>query len=182
MEEQLEILMVGAGGQGLGLVGVILAQYFVEEEDKNVVETEAYAISMRGGHSRSDVLASSGEINDLKATEPDILLAMSQEAADLFIPKVKETGNIFLDSTHVRTIPETKARVFFLPFTEEARSLGREMTANVVALGAIASISPVISRQSLENTLEKRFSSTQREMNLQAFGRGYELGEKLRQG
>ena len=178
MEELFEIILAGSGGQGLGLVGVILAQYFVEEEGKNVLETEAYAISIRGGHSRSNLLVSNAEINDLKVTEPDILLAMSQEAADLFIPQVKEAGNIFLDSTYVKTIPETKARVSSFPFTEEARSLGREMIANVVALGAIAAISPVISGQLLENTLEKRFSPLQREMNLQAFAKGYELGRK----
>ena len=93
MEEVYEILLAGSGGQGLGLAGVILAQSSAEEEGKNVVETEAYGISMRGGHSRSEVLTSTGEINDLRVTEPDILLAMSQEAADLFVPKVKETGS-----------------------------------------------------------------------------------------
>lgn len=182
MEEQFEILLAGSGGQGLGLVGVMLSQYFVEEEDKNVVETEAYAISMRGGHSRADVLVSTSEINDLKVQEPDILLAMSQESADFFIPKVKETGSIFLDSTNVKAIPETRARVFSFPFTEEARGLGSEVVANVIALGAMAAISPIISRQSLENTLKKRLGSPQMEANLQAFTKGYELGEKINRG
>ncbi len=182
MGEQYEILLAGSGGQGLGLAGVILAQSFAEEEGKNVVETESYGISMRGGHSRSEVLVSTGEINDLKVTEPDILLAMSQDAADLFTPKVKKNGSVFLDSTYVRTIPETEAKVFSLPFTEEARRLGREAVANVITLGTIASISTVISKESLEKTLKKRFSSPQQEMNLQALERGYKLGEKQERG
>ena len=177
MENGYEILLAGTGGQGLGLAGVILAQCFAEEEGKNVVETEAYAISMRGGFSRSEILVSEGEINDLKVTEPDILLAMSQAAADFFIPKVKESGSILLDSAYVKDIPETRAKVFLLPFTEEARSLGRETVANVIALGAIAYISSVTSRGSLENTLKKRFSSPAREMNLQALDKGYKLGK-----
>jgi 2-oxoglutarate ferredoxin oxidoreductase subunit gamma len=118
-----------------------------------------------------------GELNDLNVTEPDILLALSQEAADLFIPKVKKSGVILLDSANVRDIPKTEARVFPLPFTEEAMSLGRATVANVIALGAIASISSVISRESLENTLKKTFSSPAREMNLQALDKGYELGK-----
>ena len=178
MEEPLEILLAGTGGQGLGLAGVLLARSFAEEEGKNVVESEAYGISMRGGLSRSEVLVSAGEINDLKVTEPDILLAMSQEAADSFIPKVKESGSIFLDSTCVSDIPETEARIFAFPFTEEARSLGSEAIGNVIALGAIASISSVISRGSLENTLKKTFGSPAREMNLQALDKGYKLGKK----
>jgi len=177
VEGGYEILLAGTGGQGLGLAGVILARSFAEEEGKNVVETEAYGISMRGGHSRSEVLVSSGEINDLKVTEPDILLAMSQEAADLFIPKAKKGGAVLLDSTYVRDISKTEARVFLIPFTEEARSLGSETVANVIALGAIASISSVINKESLENTLKKRFGPPQKEMNLQALDKGYELGE-----
>ncbi|MBA7565890.1 hypothetical protein ES708_07576 [subsurface metagenome] len=49
MVGQLEILLAGSGGQGLGLAGIILARSFAEEEGKNVVEAEAYGISMRGG-------------------------------------------------------------------------------------------------------------------------------------
>jgi len=177
MEEGYEILLAGTGGQGLGLAGVILARAFAEEEGKNVVETEAYGISMRGGLSRSEVLVSTGEINDLKVTEADILLAMSQEAADFFIPKVKESGVVLIDSTYVKGIPKTKARVFPFPFTEEARSSGTESVANTVALGAIASISSALSRKSLENTLKKTFGSPMREMNLQALDKGYKLGE-----
>ena len=176
------MLLAGSGGQGLGLAGVILARSFAEEEGKNVVESEAYGISMRGGLSRSEILVSSGEIDDLRVTAPDILLVMSQAAADAFIPKVKEGGSIFLDSTYVRDVPKTGAKFFALPFTEEARTLGNEAIANVVALGATASISPVISKRSLENTLRKAFDSPARELNLQALDRGYELGGKQKQG
>jgi len=177
VEGLLEILLAGSGGQGLGLAGVILARSFVEEEGRNVVQTEAYGISMRGGLSRSEVLVSTGEINDVRVTKPDILLAMSQEAVDFYTPEVKESGSIFLDSTYVTDIPETKAKIFPISFTEEARNLGREAVANVIALGAIASISSVISRESLEKTLKKTFSSPAREMNLQALDKGYKLGE-----
>jgi 2-oxoglutarate ferredoxin oxidoreductase subunit gamma len=179
MEDGYEIVLAGTGGQGLGLAGVLLAQSFAEEEGKNVVETEAYAISMRGGFSRSEILVSTGEINDVRVTEPDILLVMSQAAADTFVPKAKKSGVVLIDSTYVEDIPETEAKVFSLPFTEEAKSLGREAIANVIALGAIASISSAIfSRKSLENTLKKRFGSPMREMNLQALDKGYKLGER----
>ena len=179
--ELLEILLAGSGGQGLGLAGVILARSFAEEEGKNVVETEAYGISMRGGHSRSEVIMGTGEINDLSVTEPDILLALSQEAADLFTPKVKKSGIILLDSAYVKDIPKTEAKVFPLPFAEEAMSLGRETVANVIALGAIAAMTSILSRASLENTLRKRFGSPQREQNLMALARGYELVGKQKE-
>lgn len=182
MEERHEIILAGSGGQGLGLAGVILAQSFAEEEGKNVVETEAYGISMRGGHSRSEVIMDTGEINDLSVTEPDILLALSQEAADLFIPKVKKSGVILLDSAYVKDVPKTEAKVFPLPFTEEAVSLGRANVANVIALGTIAAMTSVLAKTSLENTLNKRFGSKQRELNLKAVAKGYELARKQKEG
>lgn len=178
MDEVYEIILAGSGGQGLGLAGVILARSFVEEEGGNVVETEAYGISMRGGHSRSEILVSTGEINDLSVIEPDILVAMSQEAANIFVPKVKDNGYIMLDSGFVMDIPKTKADVLFVPFTEQARNLGIIAAANVIALGAIASVSRIISLKSLENTLRKSFNSPQKEKNLEALVMGYNLGKK----
>jgi 2-oxoglutarate ferredoxin oxidoreductase subunit gamma len=175
VEERCEILLAGSGGQGLGLAGVILAQALAEEEGKNVVETEAYGISMRGGHSRSEVIMSTGEINELSVTEPDILLALSQEAAELFIHKVKKGGVILLDPAYVKDIPKTEARVLPLAFTEEATNLGRATMANVIALGAIAAVTSILSKVSLENTLGKKFGPPQREQNLRALARGYEL-------
>jgi len=176
MKEAREILLGGSGGQGLGLAGVILAQALSEEEGKNVVETEAYGISMRGGMSRAEVLVSSEEINEIKVTEPDVLLAMSQPVADLYIPKTKKEGIILVDSAFVRDVPHTEAKIFFLPLTQEAKGLGLEAAANIVALGSIISISGILSKESLENTLRKKFSSSVIGINLKALEKGYEMG------
>ncbi|MBW1717400.1 MAG: 2-oxoacid:acceptor oxidoreductase family protein [Deltaproteobacteria bacterium] len=156
MRDLKEIILAGTGGQGLGLVGQLLAQSFAEEEGKNVIQTEAYGISMRGGHSRAEVLVSSEEINELKVTEPDIFLAMSQD----------------------KVLKGAKCKVYSLPLTEEARNLGRENVANVIGLGALASISGVISGTSLQNTLKKRFSGAIFELNLEAFSKGFEMGQQ----
>jgi 2-oxoglutarate ferredoxin oxidoreductase subunit gamma len=178
MGDLQEIILAGTGGMGLGLAGELLAQSFAEEEGKNVIQTEAYGISMRGGHSRAEVLVSSEEINELKVTEPDILLAMSQEAFDMFIDKVKDNGKVILDDFYVKGLKSAKCKVYSLRLTEEARNLGRETVANVIGLGALASISGVISRISLQNTLKKRFSGAVGELNLKALSKGFEMGQQ----
>jgi 2-oxoglutarate ferredoxin oxidoreductase subunit gamma len=177
MEGLKEIILAGTGGQGLGLAGVVLAQSFAEEEGKNVIQTEAYGISMRGGHSRAEILVSTDEINELKVTEPDILLAMSQEAFDMFKGEVKQSGKVIIDSLNVKDVGETKGKLYALPLTEEARELGRESVANVIGLGAFAAISDFIGKLSLEKTLKKRFSGSIGALNQKAFNRGFELGE-----
>ncbi len=176
MKGTVEILLGGTGGQGLGLAGVILAQALAEEEGKNVQETEAYGISMRGGMSRAEVMVSEEEINEIKVTAPDVLLAMSQPVADIYIPKTKKAGIILVDSAFVKDIPPTEARVFFLPLTQEARDLGLEAAANIVALGSIVSISGILSKGSLENTLRKKFSASVVGINLKALEKGYDMG------
>ena len=180
MDDLKEIILAGSGGQGLGLAGVLLAQSFVEEEGKNVLQTEAYGISVRGGHSRTELLISSDEINELSVTQPDIFLAMSQESFDLFVEKVKEGGTVILDTLYVKDVPKPKGAVYkHLPLTEEARKLGRENVANVIGLGAIVSITGIIGKQSMENTVKKKFSGPMGELNLKAFNKGFEMGEQL---
>jgi 2-oxoglutarate ferredoxin oxidoreductase subunit gamma len=180
MAQLHEIILAGTGGQGLALAGVLLAQSLAEEEGKNVLETEAYGISMRGGLSRSEILVSSEEINELRVTEPDLLLAMSREAWEFFLDRVKRDGAIILDSLYVKDVSSAHGNLYSLPLTEEARRLGRENVANVIALGAIASVSRMIAKRSLENTLRKRFTGAMGDLNLKALDRGFELGEKMK--
>ena len=177
MEDLQEIILAGTGGQGLGLAGVLLAQSLAEEEEKNVLQTEAYGISMRGGHSRAEIMVSTDEINELKVTEPDILLAMSQEAFDMFRGKVKQNGKVIIDSINVKDVEGITSKLYAIPLTEEARKLGRESVANVIGLGAFAAISGLIAKHSLETTLKKRFSGSTRALNQKALNRGFELGE-----
>jgi len=178
MKQTIEILLGGSGGQGLGLAGVILAQALAEEEGLNVLETEAYGISMRGGMSRAEVLVSLEEINDIKVTEPDVLLAMSQPMADLYIPRVKKDALVIVDSAFVTGVPPTGSKVFFLSLTEEARKLGMEAAANIVALGSITVLSKMLSKASLANILRKKFPASVIDINLKALDVGYEMGQQ----
>ncbi len=178
MKGTIEILLGGTGGQGLGLAGVILAQACAEEEGRNVLETEAYGISMRGGMSRAEVLVSRDEINEVRVTEPDILLAMSQPVADLYIPRTKKDGLVIADSAFVIDLRNARSKVFLLPLTEEAKRLGLETAANIVALGAIAALSGIPARESLSMIIRRKFASQVIGVNLMALKTGYEMGQK----
>lgn len=178
MGDLREVILAGTGGQGLGLAGVLLAQAFAEVEGKNVLQTEAYGISMRGGHSRAEILVSGEEINELKVSELDIFLAMSQEAFDMFRDIVKETGKVIVDSRYVKELGEVKGTVFSLPLTEEARKLGNENVANVIGLGALVSVSGIIGKDSVETILKKKFAGPVEALNLRALNVGHELAER----
>ncbi|MEM3432552.1 MAG: 2-oxoacid:acceptor oxidoreductase family protein [Candidatus Methanomethyliaceae archaeon] len=175
MHRIVEVILGGSGGQGMNLAGQMLAQAIAEEEGKNVIETELYGISMRGGISLAQVLFSEGEVTDVRVTEADIIIAMSGEFASLYVPKIKE-GGIVLSDSHVKIPPLPRdAKVLSLPFIEEARRLGNEMVANVIALGALIGATRIVSKESLRTVLRSRFSGSALDLNLSAL----EIGEKI---
>jgi 2-oxoglutarate ferredoxin oxidoreductase subunit gamma len=75
-----EIILSGAGGQGLIVAGAILAEAAGVHEAREVVQSQSYGIQARGGASQSTVIISDGPINFPEVLTPDILLCLSQEA------------------------------------------------------------------------------------------------------
>ena len=105
MSFHYEIRLSGAGGQGLILVGKILAEAAAIYDDKNATQSQSYGPEARGGASRSEVIISDSDIDYPKATQIDLLLAMTQEAVDKYAQDVKKDGIILVDSGFVNKLP-----------------------------------------------------------------------------
>jgi 2-oxoglutarate ferredoxin oxidoreductase subunit gamma len=168
-----EILLSGTGGQGLILAGQILAEAVVRD-GKNTVQTQSYGPEARGGASRAEVIISDGEIDYPRVTRPDILLVMSQEALRRFAGKLDENSILMVDSTHIHEIPTTAARVIKIPYSKIAKeTLGKEMVANIVALGAIAAVTGVVTKESLISALMSRIPRGTEALNQKALEIGW---------
>ena len=143
MSNRYEIRLAGSGGQGLILAGIILAEAAGVYDGKFVCQTQSYGPEARGGASKAEVVISDAAIDYPKAIRPDLVLAMNQKACDSYCSDLKPGGLLIVDSTLVKDLPTP--RPLALPFTRIARQeLGREMVANIVALGALAKISGVV--------------------------------------
>ena len=139
MSYRYEIRLSGSGGQGLILMGIILAEAVGIYDGKFVAQTQSYGPEARGGSSKAEVVVSDEEIDYPKAMKPDLLLAMNQKSCDEFYPDLKPDGIVIVDSTFVRQIPTPKA--FQVPFTRIAREkFKREVVANIIALGALTQL------------------------------------------
>jgi 2-oxoglutarate ferredoxin oxidoreductase subunit gamma len=139
-----EIRLSGSGGQGLILMGIILAEAAGIYDGKYVAQTQSYGPEARGGSSKSEVIVSDEEIDYPKAIRLDLLLAMNQKSCDDFYPDLKPEGLLIVDSTFVTQVPTPKA--FQIPFTRIAREkFKREVVANIIALGALSQLTPVVS-------------------------------------
>jgi len=178
-EDRFEIRLSGSGGQGLILAGVILATAVGVGDGKNVVQTQSYGPEARGGASRADVVISGGEIYYPKTMKLDMLLALTQEACDKYYPDMKEGGTLIVDSTLVTQVP---SKAFYgFPFVRLAREeIGHVMVANVIALGAIAEITGVVSRESIKNAVLARAPKGTEEKNQKALELGMSIARKSR--
>ena len=88
---------------------------------------------------------------------------------------------IIVDATLVKDLPTPRA--IALPFTQIAREeLGKEMVANIVALGALASISGVVAVESLEKAVLARVPAGTEDLNRRAMAAGVAVAEKFLQG
>jgi len=180
-DNRFEIRLSGSGGQGLILAGIILAEAACIYEGKEAVQTQSYGPESRGGASKSEVVISDQEIDYPKVTSPDLFLAMTQEACNGYIRDVKPGGIVILDEFFVETWPkDVDARVYALPLTKLAKeAAGKTIVANIVALGAIAALSGIVSREAIEKAVLARVPKGTEEMNKKALAAGFEVVEKM---
>jgi 2-oxoglutarate ferredoxin oxidoreductase subunit gamma len=177
LAERYEIRLSGSGGQGLVTAGIILAEAIGVYDHKHVCQSQSYGPEARGGASKSEVIVGKQEIDYPKAIKPDVLLAMNQNACDSYLFDLKPDGILIVDSTTVKQLPTTRAVA--IPFTGIARKeIGREAVANIVALGALAVITKVVSLKGLETAVLSRVPAGTEEMNRQALKAGVKAARR----
>ncbi len=178
MKERYEIILAGAGGQGLILCGMILAEAAIAE-GKNVVQTQSYGIATRGGFSKSEVIMDREEIIFQQIQRPDVVLALTEQAMAMFASAGPEV-QIFYDSTLLGTRPGQNLHGY--PFSALASELGHGGTANIIALGVMAVLTGMVKVESLVSVLSSRFSGKTADLNIKALYTGVKLVEKITKG
>lgn len=174
MKDKYEVIMAGSGGQGLIVCGIILAEAAILE-GQNAVQTQSYGIASRGGFSKSEVIISTKEIIFQQVQQPDVVLALTEQAmtmyasADAAIP-------VFYDTTLLKT--RQGDNLYGFPFTEMADKLGHVGMANIIALGAMATVTGMVKIDSLAEVLNRRFSGKVAGLNVTALHTGIELIKK----
>jgi 2-oxoglutarate ferredoxin oxidoreductase subunit gamma len=175
MSKRFEIRFSGSGGQGLITAGIIMAEAASIIEGKHAVQSQSYGPEARGGASKSEVIISDGPIDYPKATVVDACLAMTQESADKYASGIKDGGVLLLDSEFVKREPKGNFRIVKFPIMRTAKEeLGREIVANVVALGAMVALTGAISREAGEKAVLSKVPEAFIELNKKAYNLGFE--------
>ena len=164
----------GLGGQGVVLAGQILGRAAVYD-GKNVVQTQSYGAEARGSAARSEVIISDEKIGFPIVRKCDILVAMNQEAIDRCSEDVKENGVLIVDSTHVKKIPETKAKIFKISATEHAeKTFGDRIYANMIMLGVLTKATNIVSDKAMKKAIQDAVAKNVANINKEAYNKGKE--------
>jgi len=179
MTERTEIRLAGEGGQGMILAGIILAEAATIFGGQNAVQSQSYGPEARGGASKSEVVISRGEIDHPEVLEPDVVVALSQEAFKKFASTVKPAGLLIVDSDKVDST--STPRAIRLPITKMAfETTGKIITANTVALGVLVGLTGVVSKQALEKAIIARAPHGTEDMNRKALDAGFTAADKVK--
>ena len=173
-DKHYEMRFGGSGGQGMMLMGDVMAQAAGIQEGKEVVLLKSYGPEARGGACRSELITDTEAVDYPALTQPDFVLAMSQLACDSYTADMdKENGVLLTDSELVHKIPEDVKHVYSIPLTRIAKEeTGRVITANVVALGAISVLSKGAGTESVKAAVLGRFPEKLHAINIKAFEAG----------
>ncbi len=153
--KECTIKVAGFGGQGVLLLGVLLAEMGMREH-MEVSWLPSYGPEMRSGSAHCHVCLSQERIGSPLVTHPEVLVAMTEQSLRKFAPTVAPGGLILYNRD---SLPEdfviTHARVVCVPASEIADRLGSAKVANVIMLGALLEETECLSPETAMAVIEK---------------------------
>jgi 2-oxoglutarate ferredoxin oxidoreductase subunit gamma len=150
-----EVIMAGFGGQGVMLMGQLLA-YSGMKEDKEVSWMPSYGPEMRGGTANCTVIVSKERIASPVVSKPTTVIVMNRPSLDKFESQVKEGGNLFINSSLIeKEAKRDDINVIKVPANEIANELGNNRVANMVMLGAFIAKTEVVDFDAVMSALKK---------------------------
>lgn len=179
------IRFTGFGGQGVILMGIVLARAAALYDRpmtkegkvirKSAIQTQSYGPSARGGHSKCDVKISTAEMHYPFVEIPDYLIVMSQQAYEKYVHDVKPGTKVILDPDLVKV--KTAGHVYQIKATKEAEAMGTRVVSNVVMLGAFREISDIVAYEALEKAMLESVPKATHDLNKAALALGKRLGQ-----
>ncbi len=150
-----KIIIAGAGGQGIMLLGKVLAEA-VMREDKFVTWLPSYGAEVRGGTAHCMVIISSAEIGSPYIKEADTLIIMNEPSLKKFKNRIKNTGLLIVNSSLAGNIKDADKKIHILrhPFTDLAVELGNIRIANMIALGCFIKQKNIVDAKSVSNVIQ----------------------------
>ena len=184
-----DIILSGVGGQGILSIATVIGKAALDD-GLYIKQAEVHGMSQRGGDVQSNLRLSSEPIfSDLVPMGGcDLIISLEPMEALRYLPYLKKDGWIVTNTAPFLNIPnypemeKIQAELSRLPhvISLDADAIAKEIrsprSANMVLLGAAASVLKGLSKQSLEDGIRAVFARKGDaivESNLTAFQAGY---------
>lgn len=175
---QNDVIMAGFGGQGILLIGKMLA-YAGMREGKEVSWLPSYGPEMRGGTANCTVVISDRPVGSPVIRSPRAVVAMNLPSLNKFEPDVRPGGLLLINSSLIdRGANRDDVIVIDVPANEIAIELGNRRGANMVALGAYLGATDAVSFDGVVEVVRETFAAKPGviDVNITALHRGHEIG------
>ena len=150
-----EIIISGFGGQGVLSMGKILA-YSGLMEGKEVTWMPAYGPEQRGGTANVTVIVSDEQISSPILSTYDVAVVLNQPSLEKFEPKVKPGGILIYDGYGIFNPPtRSDINVYRIDAMDKAAEMKNGKVFNMIVLGGLLKVCPVISHAGVEKALYK---------------------------
>ncbi len=155
-----EMIFAGFGGQGVLSMGTLLA-YAAMKENKHVSWMPSYGPEMRGGTANCIVNISDDPISSPIVTEYDVAVVFNLPSLNKFEPKVKKGGTLIWESSTIKEAPTRKdIDIYAVPAIKTAsEKLKNVKVMNMIALGALVKIKPIVKSETLLTALKDTLPS-----------------------
>ncbi len=173
-----EIVIAGFGGQGVLSMGKILA-YAALMDGLEVTWMPSYGPEQRGGTANVTVVLSDRPISSPVLDSYDTAVVLNQQSLDKFENAVKPGGTLIYDSYGVHRVPtRTDINIYRVDAMEATFEMDNAKSYNMIVLGALLKIKPVVPVDSVIKGLKKTLPERHHHlipMNEAAITRGMEL-------
>ena len=150
-----EIIFAGFGGQGIMVIGKMLA-WAAMREGLKVTWMPSYGAEVRGGTAHSMVVISDEMVPSPVVTNPTACVVMNRPSMDRYEDSVTSGGTLVVNSTLIdRKAARKDIDVLEIPATQMATDMGNTRCANMIVLGALNAKLKIVSMKALVEALKE---------------------------
>ncbi len=150
-----EIIFAGFGGQGIMVMGKVLA-WAAMREGLKVTWMPSYGAEVRGGTAHSMVVISDEMVPSPVVVNPTACVVINRPSMDRYEDSLTPSGILVVNSTLIeRRAARNDIDVLEIPVTQMATDLGNTRCANMIALGALNAKLKIVSMRALVDALKE---------------------------
>jgi len=179
--DETSITISGFGGQGTLFAGQVLA-YACMDNGFEVTWIPSYGPEMRGGTAHCTVIISEEPIGSPLIRNPDVVIALNLPSVDKYEDLVPKGGVLVANSSLVnREIQRKDITSLLIPANEIAEEIGTSRLINMIMVGAMTHLKPILPLEAVKKALEKHIPERHKKtlpMNFEAMDKGFAFAEK----